>query len=77
MAAIFLCEEDGSRAYSLDDAADIDELNALPITLIRAINQKGNVVSGLSEEAVEEAKANFPSTPNADSTSDSPATLAA
>ena len=47
MAAIFLCEEDGTRLYESDNAAHIDELNEMPITFIRAVNQKGNRISGL------------------------------
>jgi hypothetical protein len=75
LVAMFLCDEDGTRPFDIEK--DVDQINELPLVFMREVITKGNRVSGLTEDAVDEAKANFPATPSDDSTSDSPATLAA
>ena len=75
MVAMFVCDEHGTRQYDLDK--DVEQINELPLAFMRMVIQTGNRVSGLTEEAVDEAKANFPSTTSDDSTSESSVTLAA
>ena len=77
LVAMFVCNEDGTRKYDLDNEEDIRKINRMALSFLRAVITKGNRISGLGEEAVEEAKTNFPATPSDDSTSASPATLAA
>lgn len=75
MAALFLRDAEGNRLF--DPIEDAERLNQLPSNFLEAVIDKGNEVNALTREAVEAAKGNSNAAPSGDSTSDSPATLAA
>lgn len=73
LAALYLCTEAGDRY--LDPVEHGPRLaTEMSIGFLRAIVEKGEQISALTQEAVAGAKANFEPTPSDASTSDSPAT---
>ena len=59
VAAMALCEEDGSLSYDWQNAEDLAELAAhIDATYLDAISIKIFEISGLSKKAVEEAEKN-------------------
>ena len=57
LAAIYLCDEDGDRVFSLD-SNDLDILNTKPQSLLDAIIIAGNKLNKYGPKEIEQAKGN-------------------
>lgn len=71
VAALGLCEEDGTLIYDADKDEDLAELKELDGGFLAAVSMKLFEISGLSAKSSEEAIKNSNASPNADSGSGS------
>lgn len=55
LASIYLCEENGDRIFTLEDATTLARLS---FTFLDAVIAKGHFVSGIGDEVSKEAKGN-------------------
>lgn len=74
VAALALCEKDGTLIYDLANDEDLAELKDLDGGFLAAVSLKLFEISGLSAKASEDAAKNSNASPNADSGSGSPPT---
>jgi len=58
VAALGICEEDGSLAYDYSKPADVAELKQMDAAFLTSVALKLFSISGLTEKAIEEAEKN-------------------
>jgi hypothetical protein len=77
VAALGLCEEDGTLIYDVNKDEDLAELKDLDGGFLASVSLKLFEISGLSAKAAEDTGKNSNASPNADSGSGSPSPSAA